>query len=123
MAADETLVQAVGHVLRHRGHRISQRRLSALHAAADGQPFAFTAAVQRIVADDDGTAREQLAAIRRQQLDAVARHMASASSGSITCRGCGSAQVSVQQKQTRAADEGMTVFCACDGCGKQWRMG
>ena len=45
-----------------------------------------------------------------------------ASAGALRCSKCGSDCVSVQQKQTRSADEGMTVFCSCDGCGVQWRM-
>lgn len=45
-----------------------------------------------------------------------------ASAGALRCTKCGSDCVSVQQKQTRSADEGMTIFCSCDGCGVQWRM-
>lgn len=45
-----------------------------------------------------------------------------ASAGALRCSKCGSDCVSVQQKQTRSADEGMTIFCSCDGCGVQWRM-
>ena len=43
--------------------------------------------------------------------------------GGIVCRACNKATVIVQQKQTRSADEGMTVFCSCRTCGKQWRLG
>ena len=58
---------------------------------------------------------------RQEELVAVVR--ASGEGGAIHCRSCGSSSVAVQQKQTRSADEGMTVFCACEGCGRQWRMG
>jgi len=42
--------------------------------------------------------------------------------GGLRCRKCGSDSVAVQQKQTRSADEGMTVFCSCEQCGFHWRM-
>lgn len=40
----------------------------------------------------------------------------------LRCRGCGSSQISWEQKQTRGADEAMTVFCSCTSCHKRWRM-
>ena len=58
-------------------------------------------------------------ASRIAHLDAL---VASASSGAMHCRKCSSDRITVQQKQTRSADEGMTVFCSCDQCGHQWRM-
>ena len=58
-------------------------------------------------------------AARLAHLDAL---VASASSGAMHCRKCSSDRITVQQKQTRSADEGMTVFCSCDQCGHQWRM-
>ena len=42
--------------------------------------------------------------------------------GPIACNRCSSCDVEVQQKQTRSADEGMTVFCACRNCGLRWKM-
>jgi DNA-directed RNA polymerase subunit M/transcription elongation factor TFIIS len=40
----------------------------------------------------------------------------------IKCGRCKSTQVSVEQKQTRGADESMTVFVQCDKCGLRWKM-
>lgn len=40
----------------------------------------------------------------------------------LRCGRCGSADVQVEQKQTRGADEAMTVFCTCQKCRKRWTM-
>lgn len=37
------------------------------------------------------------------------------------CRCCGSRDVRIVQKQTRSADEAMTVFAACRACGARWK--
>jgi len=42
--------------------------------------------------------------------------------GTLTCNRCHSRDVDVHQKQTRSADEGMTVFCVCNTCGMRWKM-
>ena len=43
-------------------------------------------------------------------------------STTLKCMNCGSADISWQQKQTRGADEAMTIFCTCMGCGMRWKM-
>jgi len=40
----------------------------------------------------------------------------------IACRKCKSNAVDTEQKQTRAADEPMTIFCMCRKCGSRWRI-
>ena len=40
----------------------------------------------------------------------------------LKCGRCGSSDVSWEQKQTRGADEAMTVFCTCGKCNKRWTM-
>jgi len=40
----------------------------------------------------------------------------------LKCRRCGSAEVSIEQKQTRGADEAMTIFCTCNKCQNRWKM-
>lgn len=42
--------------------------------------------------------------------------------GLLHCTRCGSDDVHVELKQTRSADEGMTVFAKCNQCSKSWRM-
>lgn len=37
------------------------------------------------------------------------------------CRRCASKNVIYAEKQTRSADEGMTVFYSCLNCGKTWK--
>jgi DNA-directed RNA polymerase subunit M/transcription elongation factor TFIIS len=40
----------------------------------------------------------------------------------IQCKRCKSNAVDTEQKQTRSADEPMTIFCACRKCGQRWRI-
>jgi len=40
----------------------------------------------------------------------------------LFCKKCGSAEVNWEQKQTRGADEAMTIFCTCATCHHRWRM-
>lgn len=40
----------------------------------------------------------------------------------VRCRRCGSEDVSWEEKQTRSADEGATVFCVCTSCKNRWVM-
>lgn len=40
----------------------------------------------------------------------------------IRCSRCHSTDVSWEQKQTRGADESMTVFFTCTNCDKRWKM-
>ncbi len=40
----------------------------------------------------------------------------------IRCSRCRSADVSWEQKQTRGADESMTLFFTCTNCDKRWKM-
>ena len=40
----------------------------------------------------------------------------------ITCRRCGSTEVRWEEKQTRSADEGASVFCTCNSCKNRWVM-
>jgi DNA-directed RNA polymerase subunit M/transcription elongation factor TFIIS len=43
-------------------------------------------------------------------------------SSALRCRVCKSSDVAWQQKQTRGADESMTIFCSCGACGTRWKM-
>lgn len=38
----------------------------------------------------------------------------------VKCRRCGSTEVQWEEKQTRSADEGATVFCTCINCQHRW---
>lgn len=40
----------------------------------------------------------------------------------LKCRNCKSSDISWQQKQTRGADEAMTIFCTCNSCKARWKM-
>lgn len=44
------------------------------------------------------------------------------SEGFLTCHKCKSKEVDVEQKQTRSADEPMTLFALCVKCGTRWTM-
>lgn len=38
----------------------------------------------------------------------------------VRCRRCGSEEVTWEEKQTRSADEGFTIFCFCVTCKNRW---
>ena len=38
----------------------------------------------------------------------------------VRCRRCGSEEVTWEEKQTRSADEGGTIFCSCTTCKNRW---
>jgi len=59
--------------------------------------------------------------MKRQHVLLHEEHKVEQDSG-LLCNKCHSHDVGVQQKQTRSADEGMTVFCECNQCGTRWRM-
>lgn len=40
----------------------------------------------------------------------------------ILCKKCKSNAVDTEQRQTRAADEPMTIFCVCRKCGSRWKI-
>lgn len=40
----------------------------------------------------------------------------------FVCFKCHSKSIETEQKQTRGADEAMTVFCKCRNCDTRWRM-
>lgn len=40
----------------------------------------------------------------------------------MQCSRCQSSDIIWEQKQTRGADESMTVFFQCKNCGKRWKM-
>ena len=40
----------------------------------------------------------------------------------VRCRRCGSEDVTWEEKQTRSADEGATIFVACVTCRNRWVM-
>ncbi|AAS18100.1 transcription elongation factor TFIIS [Singapore grouper iridovirus] len=46
--------------------------------------------------------------------------MAPVEEGTLQCPKCGCKKVHVVQRQTRSADEPMTVFAVCSNCGKRW---
>ncbi len=42
--------------------------------------------------------------------------------GVVRCSRCKSSDIRWDQKQTRGADESMTIFFECKSCGKRWKM-
>ena len=46
----------------------------------------------------------------------------SGGASSLRCRRCSSTDILVEQKQTRSADEGMSVYCVCSTCDNRWTM-
>lgn len=40
----------------------------------------------------------------------------------LRCRACKSSDIMWEQKQTRGADEAMTIFLTCNSCKSRWKM-
>ena len=40
----------------------------------------------------------------------------------ITCKKCGSSEITMAMAQTRSADEGATVFFTCMRCNQKWKV-
>lgn len=76
------------------------------------------------------TAAEQEAAHRSAEFRALLRQnvdsvRANTKEGTeiVKCNKCGSKDVSILLRQTRSADEGMSSFATCQGCGSRWKLG
>jgi hypothetical protein len=53
----------------------------------------------------------------------IASSKAERSQGFLSCRKCKSKDaIKIDQKQTRSADEPMTLFAQCEDCGFQWTV-
>lgn len=63
---------------------------------------------------------ESISNMLKQKYDAV--NSTALTKSLLKCRNCGSADINWTQKQTRGADESMTIFCSCASCGNRWRM-
>jgi DNA-directed RNA polymerase subunit M/transcription elongation factor TFIIS len=61
---------------------------------------------------------------KRRMEDALAAESVREKSAAafITCRRCKSNEVDTDAKQLRGADEPMTVFACCRGCGNRWTL-
>ena len=81
---------------------------------AAGLPIAQLAAEQR--------ERDAKQAAQQQEEDSFLSGATSGTKAFLVCSKCKATTVSVEQKQTRSADEGMTVFCRCMACGHKWKM-
>ena len=118
--------QAYAEVVHRVLHAVRQRP----EVAAEMSPDALVQASSDVLAR--GTDAEQARLRRCAERDAVLRlieaHVeemrteVSAGSSIVVCGKCKSDNVQWEQKQTRGADEPMTLFCKCMSCGKQWRM-
>ena len=78
-----------------------------------------------------GTILEHIEAQERSQIDMfklmlLAKYDAirvdHSKKSQLVCRMCKSRSISWTQKQTRGADESMTVFCSCDDCRHRCKM-
>ena len=76
-----------------------------------------------VIEDIERERNEQ--SIRFQNMLQEKYELASRSGTSKTtmrCRRCGGTDIFAEQKQTRGADEAMTVFCTCSRCSLRWTM-
>ena len=95
---------------------------------ADGV-FPFFLRTQFLTQDDrqrkEGYKRAAFAAARSDwaeaNADTIDAQTGSGNVGMYKCSRCKSTRTTNFQKQTRSADEPMTVFVKCKDCGKRWR--
>ena len=76
--------------------------------------------IERIRTAEDER-RRLFARMLQEKYDSLDAHPEEYKS-SLACRRCKSTDVNWEQKQTRSADEGMSVYCTCSGCGHRWTM-
>jgi|SRR3989338_2716833 len=72
--------------------------------------------VRAVQARREGLMSEKTAAA------AVSASGAAPAECAIQCRRCRSTEVSIEQKQTRGADEAMTSFVQCNRCSLRWKL-
>ena len=68
--------------------------------------------------DSEAETAAMVQSMLKEKYDSVS---ANNTAGVLRCRVCKGSDVSFQQKQTRGADEAMTIFCICV-CGARWKM-
>jgi DNA-directed RNA polymerase subunit M/transcription elongation factor TFIIS len=85
--------------------------------------------VHLFVNDTSASAKSAYAVWHDKYLDDIGRSKAVLEAKSeepehafIKCRACKSSAVDTEQKQTRSADEPMTIFCLCRKCGTRFTM-
>lgn len=66
-------------------------------------------------------AERQRAALEERLLKENLETAMSELTGVMRCSKCKSNRIAINQKQSRAADEGMTLYCLCE-CGHAWKM-
>lgn len=66
-------------------------------------------------------AEHQRAALEERLLQENLETAMSELAGVMRCSKCKSNRIAINQKQSRAADEGMTLYCLCE-CGHAWKM-
>jgi DNA-directed RNA polymerase subunit M/transcription elongation factor TFIIS len=81
--------------------------------AAELEAMTGHADVRRKMAEEEKMVEEMLASGRKDRTE-----------GFLTCRNaeCKSKEIDVEQRQTRSADEPMTLFALCVKCGMRWTM-
>ena len=70
--------------------------------------------------DQERSRMEAIQSMLKEKYEDVTNQ--SSTTGLIRCRACGSCDISWEQKQTRGADEAMTIFCSCTRCKSRWKM-
>ena len=75
-----------------------------------------------IIDDIERESTEQRARFEQILTEKYEQVSRSSCKSAMRCRRCGNHDVMCEQKQTRGADEAMTVFCTCTKCSNRWTM-
>lgn len=114
-AAYEDLVRHVASCVRMNPARNGTRNV----ALADESDIVRGTLLETIHATE-AERRARFEAMLQEKYDEVVA--TTAPSSSLQCRRCRSSDVTWEQKQTRSADEAMTVFCVCATCKNRWTI-
>jgi DNA-directed RNA polymerase subunit M/transcription elongation factor TFIIS len=75
------------------------------------------------VLEPNGTYAQMLFSIKKKELDKEKNKIITEEDyeGMFTCGKCKSKKTSYYELQTRSADEPMTAYITCHGCGNRWK--
>ncbi|KAF4589484.1 transcription elongation factor s-ii [Ophiocordyceps camponoti-floridani] len=99
----------------------SNRELGLRVMSGDITPEQFATMTDEELKSEDQRKKDQ--ELERENMKKAQVPMAEKSiSDSLECGRCKKKRVSYTQAQTRSADEPMTTFCECMGCGHRWKF-
>ena len=117
-AASTTAQEYGGHV-RRAAFNLRQNGTVGVEVVHSSDSFLSQGTIVGRIEDERRARAERFEQMLQEKYDALNDRQFQAI---VRCRRCGSQEVSWEEKQTRSADEGATVFCVCTACKMRWVM-